>query len=172
MISRVHQLREGVFPRGRHTVHAPDVGRPHPARRGNPWFTLVGRPFLEKKHFQVLREAAAGGDYDAAQAVQFLDAAQQFGLDEDAILKILKTVGMVFGGQTKLFGSPLPGGYLYLSGETKEVHLLLPLMEMAARESGMPFEPVTKAGWTAFYALKDPVDSSWASKTEFSWRVF
>ncbi|MDD2454219.1 MAG: hypothetical protein PHS90_10055, partial [Synergistaceae bacterium] len=37
-------------------------------------------------------------------------------------------------------------------------HLLLPLMEMAARESGMPFEPVTKAGWTAFYALKDPVD--------------
>ena len=125
---------------------------------GKPWFTLVGRPFLEKKHFQVLREAAAGGDYDAAQAVQFLDAAQQFGLDEDAILKILKTVGMVFGGQTKLFGSPLPGGYLYLSGETKEVHLLLPLMEMAARESGMPFEPVTKAGWTAFYALKDPVD--------------
>lgn len=125
---------------------------------GKPWFTLVGRPFIEKKHFQVLREAAAGGDYDAAQAVQFLDAAQQFGLDEDAILKIIKTVGMVFGGQTKLFGSPLPGGYFYLSGETKEVHLLLPLMEMAARESGMPFEPVTKAGWTAFYVLKDPVD--------------
>ena len=125
---------------------------------GKPWFTLVGRPFLEKKHFQVLREAAAGGDTDAAEAVQFLDAARQFGLDEDAILKIIKTVGMVFGGQTKLFGSPLPGGYFYLSGETKEVHLLLPLMEMAARESGMPFEPVTKAGWTAFYVLKDPVD--------------
>jgi len=125
---------------------------------GKPWFTLVGKAMLDKKHFQTVRDAAAGGDSDAAEFVEFLEGAKQFGLDEDAILKILKTVGMVFGGQTKLFGSPLPGGYLYLSGEKKEVDLLLPLMEMAARESGMPFEPVTKDGWTAFYALKDPVD--------------
>ncbi len=119
---------------------------------GKPWFAFMGKTFLEKKHFDAAREA--GGD-DVAAA---LEAAKQFGLDEDAILKILKSIGMVFGGQANVFGAPIPGGYMYLSGETKEIHLLLPLMEMAARESGMPFEPVKKEGWTALYAMSDPVD--------------
>ncbi|MGI6791041.1 hypothetical protein [Aminivibrio sp.] len=83
---------------------------------------------------------------------------KQFGLDEDAILKILKNVGIVLGGQTRVMGNALPGGYAYLSGEKDGVQLLLPLLEMAARESGMPFAPLAREGWTAFYALREPVD--------------
>ena len=125
---------------------------------GKPWFVLMGRVFLDKKHFQAVRDAAAAGDSDAAEFVKLLEDMKQFGLDEDAVLKILKNIGIVLGSQTKVMGNPLPGGYAYFSGEKAEVQLLLPLLEMVARESGMPFETLAREGWTAFYALRQPVD--------------
>lgn len=125
---------------------------------GKPWFTLMGKTFLDKKHFQTVRDAAAAGDSDAAEFVRLFEDLKQFGLDEDAILKILKNIGIVLGGQTRVMGNALPGGYAYLSGEKDGVQLLLPLLEMAAQESGMPFAPLAREGWTAFYALREPVD--------------
>ncbi len=119
---------------------------------GKPWLAFMGRFFLEKKHFESIKEA--GGE----EVVMALEAAKQFGLDEDGILRLLRAVGMVFGGEANLFGTPIPGGYIYLSGENKEIHLLLPIMELAAQESGLPFEAVSRSGWTALYAMQDPVD--------------
>lgn len=125
---------------------------------GKPWFVFMGKVFLDKKHFQAVRDAAAAGDSDAAEFVKLLEDMKQFGLNEDAVLKILKNIGIVLGSQTKVMGNPLPGGYAYLSGEKAEVQLLLPLLEMVVRESGMPFETIAREGWTAFYALRQPVE--------------
>ena len=125
---------------------------------GKPWFSVIGQSFFKKSHIQALRDSAAAGDEDSVEIVKLLDAAKQFGIDDDALLSILKTVGIVLGGQTRAFGNTLPGGYFYLSGKKEDVALLLPLMEMAAKESGMPFEPLTLPGWTALYAMKDPGD--------------
>ena len=125
---------------------------------GKPWFSVIGQSFFKKSHIQALRDSAAAGDEDSVEIVKLLDAAKQFGIDDDAILSILKTVGIVLGGQTRAFGNTLPGGYFYLSGKKEDVALLLPLMEMAAKESGMPFEPLALPGWTALYVIKDPGD--------------
>ena len=141
-------------------------GAPHPVPveervllgGGKPWFTAIGQSFLKKSHIQALRDSAAAGDEDSVEMVKLLDAAEQFGINDDAILSILKTVGIVLGGQTRMFGNALPGGYIYLSGKKEDVALLLPLMEMAVKESGMPFEPLALPGWTALYAIKDPGD--------------
>lgn len=119
---------------------------------GRPWLALMGRIFLEKRYFDSMKEAG-GEDYEMAMM-----AAKQFGFDEDAIMKLLRAAGVVFGGQANLFGSPIPGGYMYISGEPREAQLLVPLMEMAARESGMPLEAVAKEGWAAFYTMREPVD--------------
>ena len=125
---------------------------------GRPWFSAIGQSFFKKSHIQALRDSAAAGDEDAAEVVELLDAAKQFGIDDDALISILKTVGIVLGGQTRAFGNTLPGGYFYLSGKKEDVALLLPLLEMAAKESGMAFEPLALPGWTALYVLKDPGD--------------
>ena len=119
---------------------------------GKPWLALMGRTFLEKKHFDEMKEAA-GEEYS-----MIMGMVKQFGFTEESILNMLKSVGMVFGGEASIFGAPMPGGYFYVSGEPGEINLLLPLMEMAVQESGLPFEPVTRPGWTALYAMRDPVD--------------
>ncbi len=125
---------------------------------GRPWFSAIGQSFFKKSHIQALRDSAAAGDEDAAEVVELLDAAKQFGIDDDALISILKTVGIVLGGQTRAFGNTLPGGYFYLSGKKEDVALLLPLLEMTAKESGMAFEPLALPGWTALYVMKDPGD--------------
>ncbi|NLB82948.1 MAG: hypothetical protein GX791_01750 [Synergistaceae bacterium] len=125
---------------------------------GKPWFSAIGQSFFKKSHIQALRDSAAAGDEDAVEVVGLLDAAKQFGIDDDALISILKTVGVVLGGQTRAFENTLPGGYFYLSGKKEDVALLLPIIEMTAKESGMPFEALTLPGWTALYAIKDPVD--------------
>lgn len=125
---------------------------------GKPWFSAIGQSFFKKSHIQALRDSAAAGDEDAVEVVGLLDAAKQFGIDDDALISILKTVGIVLGGQTRAFGNTLPGGYFYLSGKKEDVALLLPILEMTAKESGMPFESLTLPGWTALYAMKDPGD--------------
>ena len=126
---------------------------------GKPWFSAVLQLALDKRHFQGVRDAAQAGDENAAQVVKLLEDIKQFGLDEDAILSILKTMGVVLGSQTSAFGSPLPGGYVYVSGKKESVELLLPILEMAAREAGIPFESKSAPGWTALYSLKDPVEA-------------
>lgn len=125
---------------------------------GKPWFSAIGQSFFKKSHIQALRDSAAAGDEDAVEVVALLDAAQQFGIDDDALISILKTVGVVLGGQTRAFGTSLPGGYFYLSGKKEDVALLLPILEIAAKETGMAFEPLALPGWTALYAMKDPGD--------------
>ena len=123
---------------------------------GKPWLAMAGRCPLTQKAFDTLREVGES-DSDVAEAMEFFEMAKQFGIDEEAIVKIFQTVGMVLGAQTEAFGMSLPGGYMYISGEKKEVDLLLPILEMAAREGGMPFEAQTKAGWTALYVMEEPV---------------
>lgn len=123
---------------------------------GKPWFAMIGKCPIHKGSFDALREAGES-DSDIAEALQLLDLAKQFGIDEEAIVKIFKAIGLVLGTPTEAFGLSLPGGYMYISGEKKEVELLLPLLDMAAREGGMPFEAQTKAGWTALYVMEEPV---------------
>ncbi len=126
---------------------------------GKPWLTMAGRVILEKRHFDMIREAADGGDYDAQEIVGFLEQLKVMGLTENALISILQSVGMVLGGDANYSGLAIPGGYLYTSGEKEWVELLLPLVEAIVNESGMPFEPLAIPGWQALYVLKEPVSA-------------
>ncbi len=125
---------------------------------GSAWLTMAGRVVMEKKHFDMIREAAEGGDQDAAQVVEVLEQLKVMGLTENALISILKSVGIVLGGESSFSGMPIPGGYLYTSGEKDWVELLLPLLEAIVKESGGEFEPLTLPGWQALYVMRDPVD--------------
>lgn len=125
---------------------------------GTPWLTMAGRVVMEKKHFQMIRDAAQGGDNDAAQIVEALEQLKVMGLTENALISIFKSVGLILGGESSFSGIPIPGGYVYTSGEKDWVELLLPLLEAIVKESGAGFEAVALPGWQALYVMKDPVD--------------
>lgn len=125
---------------------------------GTPWLTMAGRVVIEKKHFDMIREAAEDGDQDAEQVVEVLEQLKVMGLTEKALISILKSVGIVLGGETSFSGMAIPGGYVYTSGEKDWVELLLPLLEAIVNESGGEFEPLKLPGWQALYVMRDPVD--------------
>ncbi len=124
---------------------------------GTPWFSLVGRTMLQKSTLQAIRDAVAAGDEDMRDIVQALDVAKSYGIDDDAIVSILKSVGMVLGGFTSVGGNPLQGGYIHVSGEKKDIDLLAPIIEKATTASGFPFQSVAEPGWTVLYTLNEPV---------------
>jgi len=65
-----------------------------------------------------------------------LEQLKVMGLTENALISILKSVGIVLGGESSFSGMPIPGGYLYTSGEKDWVELLLPLLEAIVKDSG------------------------------------
>ncbi len=124
---------------------------------GTPWFSLVGRTMLQKSTFQAIRNAAAAGDESMSGIVQALDVAKSYGIDDDAIISILRSVGIVLGGVTTVEGKPLQIGYIHASGEKKDIDLLVPIIEKATTSSGFPFRSVAEPGWTVLYTLNEPV---------------
>lgn len=123
---------------------------------GTPWLTMLGRVILHASDLQAVRDATAA-DEDLKDAAQVLDMAKSFGIDDNALISILRSVGLVMGGKTTVMGMPLQGGYLHVSGEKKDVELLIPIMEKVVADMGLPFQREEVPGWTILYAIREPV---------------
>lgn len=113
---------------------------------------------LELEHLQALRKAAEEGQEDAIQAAAVLDELAAMGVDDATLVGALKTLGLVMGGESRAWESPLPGGYLYISGEEESLEKLAPLMQSIVTESGLPFEFLETPPWDLLFSLADPCD--------------
>ncbi len=125
---------------------------------GHAWLAWAARAVIEKKHFQIIRDVAEEGDYDAKQIVEALEQLKTMGITEDAIIKMIRSAGIVLGGEAKFHDIPVPGGYFYISGEKDSTELLLPLLEAIVKDSGEDYEPLVREGWQALYVLRDPAE--------------
>ncbi|MDI9370808.1 MAG: hypothetical protein GX181_10345 [Synergistaceae bacterium] len=126
---------------------------------GHAWLAWAARGLIDQKHFEMVRQAAEEGDSESEIILEVLEQLKTMGLTEEALLSILKSMGVILGGEAAFSGIPVPGGYAYVSGEKEAVELLLPLIEVVVSESGLEFESVEKPGWQALYVLKEPVDA-------------
>ncbi len=100
---------------------------------GNLWLVAMSTVPLELEHLQALRKAAEEGREDAIQAAAVLDELAAMGVDDATLVGALKTLGFVMGGESRAGESPLPGGYLYVSGEEEALKKLAPLMTGKAK---------------------------------------
>jgi len=125
---------------------------------GNPWLVAMSTVPLDLEHLQALRKAAEEGQEDAIQATAILDELAAMGVDDATLVGALKTLGLVMGGESRAFESPVPGGYLYISGEEEALEKLAPLMQGIVTESGLPFEFLETPPWDLLFSLADPCD--------------
>ncbi|HOO62438.1 MAG TPA: hypothetical protein PK364_00785 [Synergistaceae bacterium] len=125
---------------------------------GSPLLVAMGKIPLDAGALKALREAAAGGDENAASAAGILEELAAMGVDDETLLGVLQTLGLVIGGKSRAMGISVPGAHLYLSGEEGAFEKLVPLVQGIVQESGLSFDSPEMPSWNPLFSLSDPWD--------------
>lgn len=130
---------------------------------GEPW--IAGSLSLALTEQNVLDILAAAVDGDERQVREILSMAG----DDPAVLSgLLRSVGLVFGGQASVKGKWMPGGYVFASGDAEKMRALVPLIEMHMANSPLSsFQAVDREGWDVFFVLADDEVREYAAGLPF-----
>lgn len=119
---------------------------------GNPFFSAIGTLSLtEDTALELLRVIT---DTDEEDMEELIDALESQGIELGSIVDAVRHFGAVLGGQGAVGDEPLPGGYVFVSGESKKMKGLAPLAKNLLEMSPF-FEESKRKGWDLFYGINE-----------------
>ncbi len=119
---------------------------------GVPFFSAAGKISLTPDIFLELIHMVTGADKEDAE--DMLEQLEAVGTSLDQIIDGPRFFGALLGGQGAIREDSAPGGYVFISGEPKEMKKLAPLAKELLELA--PFlEEKGRNGWEFFFGIAD-----------------